>query len=651
MNGTLKSQTLIEAQMIGFCSGLSQQLLTDMYLQAQLDYSRDVELIRRRVTSEGLGFLTKTLPKLGKAVQAALLGERLKITHFKLQRGSRLPHFMKDAFSRVFTDDGAVREHYDSILLKDIIQLCFTWYKLEVPYAPQVTERFLQDFKEVDANLPRSFLNGDPHHDCTVLVVQDKARWLLNRVLSAFDPYDIIPKHGPGAVATGEGPNEKMRFKRIYSDVEECYPFTEYFFLSDKHRFDMWDQYWDCTHIDSPCAKVVLVPKDSRGPRLISEEPLEIQYIQQGIGRALVDHLEKEPLTSGHVNFRDQGVNRNLALQGSVSGAWSTIDLSAASDRVSLLMVEKLFRGTPLYEPLFATRSHLTELPSGERVTLRKFAPMGSALCFPVEALCFWALTVACIHQCKGGDISDVASTVFVYGDDIIVQAGDELPVFRTFPEFGLKVNEDKSCHTGFFRESCGCDAYRGEDVTPIKVKRIPPTSPKDGSSYASWIAITNALYNAAYYNAAHYARKRVEKVFGKITQSHRKTSYGFDCETFLRTDGKITYCPEKGLLKYYPIPLKKREDDKEAIPTFTDRLAFDSHCRSRFNADFQRQEFYVSRVQPVSLFDTSLNSWSELHRHLNAACSTKPYLYTFPRRVKLKRGWWPLQTPLNGAA
>jgi hypothetical protein len=66
-----------------------------------------------------------------------------------------------------------------------------------------------------------------------------------------------------------------------------------------------------------PQARVCLVPKDSRGPRIISCEPAELMFIQQGIMRKLYSHLETHHLTAGQINFTDQSINRNLALLAS----------------------------------------------------------------------------------------------------------------------------------------------------------------------------------------------------------------------------------------------------------------------------------------------------------------------------------------------
>jgi hypothetical protein len=81
-----------------------------------------------------------------------------------------------------------------------------------------------------------------------------------------------------------------------------------------------------------------------------------------------------------------------MAKEGSVSGEIATIDLSDASDRVSLALVEELFGFNPGFlRFLKLSRSPFAQLPGGELVLLNKFASMGSALTFPVEAMVFTA--------------------------------------------------------------------------------------------------------------------------------------------------------------------------------------------------------------------------------------------------------------------
>lgn len=625
--GGLNSHTQDNTDLIEYCLGLTLNLLYDVLQQAGLDTTRDAETILRRTNAEGLGFLTKTLPSFGKAIQQSLLGKQLLTTQFRLQRGSALPHFMKGLLSRVFSKDGYVLENADICAIKDLLQLCLIWYKLEVPYHERQENAVIKKFINNDNRLPNDFSHLG---SCTTRLeplVLAEARTLIHGLLAKFNPCNIIPSHGPGALATGEKPHEKFQFRRLYDSVEEMYPFNDYFRLSEKHVFDDWDQYWDLSHETNPTSRVMLVPKDSRGPRLISAEPLEIQFIQQGLGKALVNHIERNYLTRGHVNFTDQNVNRTLAMQGSLDSSWDTLDMSDASDLVSLALVRALFEGTSIYKYLLATRSTHTKLPDGQVRELRKFAPMGSALCFPVEALCFWALGVACLHVHGNLSLNRARESIYVYGDDIIVRGGYSSYLLSNFQYYGLKFNRSKCCYTGHFRESCGCDAYKGSDVTIIKVKKLPPQQSTDGQGYSSMLAYANSFFQSCYYRTAEYITKRVCAIWGDLPFSGRDPHRIFDDDSqtingFDSPRGTVTI------------------DSAPCLYVRTPCGATQLYRKSRYNRNLQRTEFFVLTVTPCSYNSYESSCWSELFRHIISGLGTAPYLYALRRRVRLKRRW-----------
>jgi hypothetical protein len=92
---------------------------------------------------------------------------------------------------------------------------------------------------------------------------------------------------------------------------------------------------------------------------------------------------------------------------------------------------------------------------------------MGNATTFPVQSLIFWAVCVATLESSGFHQPNEV----YVFGDDIIVPAVATPLIMETLAAYGLKVNQRKSFYIGAFRESCGVDAYKGVDVTPIRWK------------------------------------------------------------------------------------------------------------------------------------------------------------------------------------
>jgi hypothetical protein len=490
---------------------------------SQTEIRRDCEEIRNRYAHEGLSFLTKTLPRLGKAVDASLAkGVPLTVPNFKLKKGTKLPCFAWTFLKRLFSVDGLplvwlpetavkladrsntgdcspdIRE--DAILaLRALRQLCFAFYKLETNYSKRDEDKVITNFIRTEEELvslqvPSATVSGS---------VCRTARHLICRVLCNADPLSGIPRHGKGVVSTGENPGEKQNFSRFFSRLDRIFKYDQWFYYNHSHLSDALAGFLEMPSMESGTAKVVLVPKDSRGPRLISCEPLEYQWIQQSLMGVLVTTMESHRLTKGYVNFTDQEVNRRLAIEGSVHQNWVTLDMKDASDRVSLALVKELFPRN-WYDALYACRTDSTLLPNGTVLPLKKFAPMGSAVCFPVEALCFWALSVAALMIHKGYKLRKACTRTYVYGDDLIVDKDDHLIISDTLPKFGLMLNEDKCCTWGPFKESCGQDAFLGASVTPVRVRTVWSRGRKS-SVLASYVALSNAMWERKYFSSAAY--------------------------------------------------------------------------------------------------------------------------------------------------
>lgn len=207
---------------------------------------------------------------------------------------------------------------------------------------------------------------------------------------------------------------------------------------------------------------------------------------------------------------------------GSMGPYWVTLDLKDASDRVSICLVKALFGRTALLQYLMASRSSATKLPTGDVITMKKFAPMGSALCFPVEALVFWALSVASLHLHTGLKLARALTCVKVYGDDIITTAESCADVISTLERYHLMVNRSKCCIAGSFRESCGMDAYRGVDVTPIKIRSVYTSKP-DCNTVVSWVELSNQFYLKGYYTVSETLEKLIREWLTVLNHRRRR--------------------------------------------------------------------------------------------------------------------------------
>lgn len=490
----------------------------------------DFRTLTKRSLKEGESFITQTLPKLARAVYNGLETQVFECpSNFARAKGTVLPRFMGGLLKSVFSNDGKLLTTIESSALVDCLQILLLAYKLELPYTAAKQQKVIDAFKSTEVLLDDLQLDDDD--------VLEAASALVDKVLRGFNPKNIVPQHGPGAVATRERGLEKWKFKRKYAHIHRVYPYYEYYTPSRPSLLRNIPRYRELELHESGTARVVLVPKDSRGPRLISMEPLEYQFIQQGLARALVRQIEtKSSITRGKLNFTDQSVNRNLALWNSTTRRYATLDMKEASDRVSLQLVQKVFAKRPdVLKCLEATRTTQTELPSGEILPLKKFAPMGSALCFPVEALVFFAL--AKVLAVKYG----VHGQVYVYGDDIIVDAKLAPILAEHFPKYGLMFNESKCFSKGYFRESCGLDAYKGFICTPIRLRKLLPNNRKQVSQIVGSVEFSNHLYLRGYWKTAFAVRERLEKVVRIGTYRSPNVEFGGLSFASFITKGVIT--------------------------------------------------------------------------------------------------------------
>lgn len=592
------------AEPVEFYLGLYEALLRKPFEHSEPFHAKhlrvDIRVLRNRTYREGLSFLTKTLPKLGKSLDRALETGRLYYpSEFgRSHSSSEIPAFLQVYFKRIFALDGTLLEHPCELAISHIRLITMLCYKLELPYSPEIEVDKINSFVENEKSLETLVLPDD-------LVIESA---IASTVFSDFDETDILPKHGPGAVATGEKLDEKYEFKRLYNSIHQVYPYYKYFVVgSSRELLDRLSWYKSLERLEEGTAKVCLVPKDSRGPRIISSEPLEYMWLQQGLGRKIVDRLQSNFITKGNINFTSQAVNRELALESSLSQRFATIDMKDASDLVSVELVKRVFCKTPnLLRALLALRTTSTRLPDGRTIPLLKYAPMGSALCFPVESFIFWVLCVAAIRRSSRMRLRQVCKLVYTYGDDLIIPVEYVQVCIEALENCGLKVNRDKSLFQGKFRESCGLDAYNGVEVTPIKIHTLWTGRRNDGAQLASYCAIANELGKRQYNEASDYIWTKLDRLYGFVP--YGTSTSGYPC--------KIVESPE--------------------IAEILNRV---DKVKSRFSERYQRLEFFVRFLKPKKLQST-LDSWTRLIRNLCCGVGDEPSVNIAARSVKLSSGW-----------
>lgn len=280
-------------------------------------------------------------------------------------------------------------------------------------------------------------------------------------------------------------------------------------------------------------SRLKFVTKDITKSRSICMEPNAYMYFQQEVLRHMVRAMRRGPIRR-YVNLSDQTINRSAARHGSLYLSMDTIDLSSASDSVHVNLVKSVFPRDWLFYML-ATRTSLVEKPDGSVTSVNKFAPMGSAVCFPTQCILFtaaciyayaahyhrkttgaWIITDSEVRTCINDAMSNFSDTTpfgkrlespVVYGDDIICDSRVTDDVILLLSRLGFEVNVGKSFTASqSFRESCGVYCYEGQDVTPLLFRlRFFKKGNLDASVYASLIEHINLARSRGYQNLATF--------------------------------------------------------------------------------------------------------------------------------------------------
>ncbi|DAD51480.1 RNA-directed RNA polymerase [ssRNA phage Esthiorhiza.3_7] len=487
----------------------------------------DIKTVKRRIKHEGFSFLTITLPDFGKEFEKALDQGYVDLRDFRSFKFTRkgpnpymVPVFLQGFMRQVFDEvSGQLLPQADIDCIFAIRQLTNLFAKIELPCSNSRVVRAMQAYvdceKELEAwesTVPQELLQS--FHRTSRLLFAD----VCNSVDSDVYTGAIQPAHGPGSTADGLVGNNKFRMPQWTQRLESIFPYGEFCLPSWRYWY-LQDQIEFLEPGDEMPVKVISVPKTLKSPRVIAMEPSYMQYMQQGILRRLVLELEDpEELCSNFLGFTDQVPNRDLAREGSLTGQLATLDLKEASDRVPYLLVKLILENSPwLAAAVDATRSSRAEISElGLCIpNLRKFASMGSALCFPFEAMVFLIIVLMGVSNARGRPLTrsflnELRGKVRVYGDDIIVPTDCVLSVIDHLEAFGFKVNDRKSFWNGKFRESCGGDFFSGEDVTPVRLKKEFPQSRKDGTKVKALVEFRNRLYLRGMWKTASWLDEQI---------------------------------------------------------------------------------------------------------------------------------------------
>lgn len=419
--------------------------------------------------------------------------------------------------------------------------------------------------------------------DPTTQRIIDEMNALARSHCLGFTMTDAKPKHGPGAVSS-------PKVKSWYDKYQTMRTDKRIEFLLRIHDLGTMSDYNPVIspELSDRQSRFIGVPKTWKKLRGIAAEPVELQFFQQAVFRSMDDMFRRSKWWRSRVDLHRQEFSQELAIQGSLTGRLATIDLSAASDSVTLELVRRVFKGTPLLPWLLGTRC-TTTLVGNQAVRLAKFASMGSACCFPVECAVF-TLAAQVASDRTPGRLVNKTRTVRVFGDDIIVESVTVPVLLDVLSRLGFKVNTEKSYWDGSFREACGTFAFSGVDIRPIRYKSgslMPDHRSLSYEECASRVGLINQLHWRGYHETRRWV---LDDLLYRKVQVGRDSVNGSDALRF-------TFDGEKGTVASF-------------LPT-------NFHLKERWNPWLQRSEFrsvqWIKRVRTSK----SVSEKSDIASHI----------------------------------
>lgn len=479
------------------------------------DATLDCLTIENRFAAEGLGFATKTLPTLVEGLLNIYEGRQASFPQFRKKRGTEHPVFLHRLFHLAITstDVGLKGRAFDIIYT-----LSVAFKKFKGDYPKDVLLKQFSDFVKTDKELDEL----DLFEETTYSILEGARAFIRNIVKDVTLDHvrGFLPRPGPGATNTPTKKTERYRPRVLYKQINDVLDYQEWWYPT------LWDACLRSREflqlhknaVKEPVARFKFVPKTWNKPRGICIEENEMQVMQQAVRVMLYDLIDR--LLYPNIALSEQSVNALLALLSSETQEDATIDMSEASDRISRELVSWLFQDNQeFHDVLMALSTRWVKPPSEvedefkELIRINKYAPMGSALCFPVMSLVHIALVRSIIeHGAYKTNMQDLLNRVHVYGDDIVLPSETVEDVYAWLPKFGMKLNKTKSFYRSHFRESCGIHALHGKDVTPVYIKYSPYHN--NAKAIASAYATEEQLHKKGFTTAAYFQRCTVRDAY-----------------------------------------------------------------------------------------------------------------------------------------
>lgn len=341
-------------------------------------------------------------------------------------------------------------------------------------------------------------------------------------------------RHGPGVVADRLIGHDKWL---------ACIPPTELGDAMDPlHRLDR-------APLSNCHSTYYDVPKTAWSNRGICAEPAALQFAQQGIGSLVKRRLY------GFSDLTRQEDNQEACFWSD----WNTVDLSAASDTISVHHLDCLFSES--HDWLDALMSHRSEwcLVQGGLTQMQSVASMGNGYCFPLLTLVTVSIICSVLAERLGISPYDrlalmraFRSYARVYGDDIVLHERFDLHVRYALQCFGFRINSAKSSFHGRLRESCGVFVLDGRKIPNII--RIRDCSLNSPSSLVHVAGIQRRLYRAGMTHTASLLREALHDAYPEtedLSDDHASDSLESSVVTFARTSSaKLRFCKRSYSLK-----------------------------------------------------------------------------------------------------
>lgn len=408
-------------------------------------------------------------------------------------------------------------DHKSGPLEVGTIQRVVQWTRLSARMTldnPSLEEECAERFQLNQDRLRRLWSEDDSVRDTYVRYMKRILRkWICD---SSFRP--LPGRHGSGAVAETESKHRASRKSLLLGQSDQLLDF----FVT---RFDV-DARDDVGALSprlhrGPVPRVsrwLTVPKSIRKRRGIAPQPATLQFYQQGVlmgyyhfvwhahgdvRKVRHDDERRAQFIRSHFPIFNRDVNRRLALRGSRYNHWSTYDLSDASDSISVRLVKGIF-GPNLRCCLIACRCTATS----QHPNMETYGTMGDATVFPTESITIGAAVQLALILAREHDSTVHLGQWTVFGDDICVQNNPTVHhyIHEVFSHLGFKINDDKSFLSGNYRESCGVEAYCGEEIQPWYFLNRTNWPVDRENRVSSLISAANHCYDRGYRVCRMYA-------------------------------------------------------------------------------------------------------------------------------------------------